>query len=596
MTPVSEQSTAQALGRRDSVRGGGSYLLEVPDTQAVLIPEYLPEDMRSFSDAAERFVKSRVLPSAKALEAHDLTLLRQLMQEAGEQGFFACEVPESYGGLGLPKLAAVLVGNPFSALGGFATTVLGHASIGTLPLVYFGTDAAKQKYLPGLAAGTLIGAYCLSEPGSGSDAQAARTIAVPQGDGSYVLTGNKAWITNAGIADVFTVFAKVRRDDGDKLSAFIVERRFDGVSTGPEENKLGIRTSSTRPLILDNVRVPAENLVGAEGEGAKIAFNILNVGRYKLGGATAYAARDSLQLSIAYANERQSFGKPISAYGAISEKIGRMAAHVYAAESSAYAVLGLIDAFGAVDASLKGQLKAIEQFNVEASIVKVLGSETLDRAVDEALQIHGGYGYVADLPLERHYRDSRINRIFEGTNEINRLLICSMLLKRAMGGQLPLLSGASTWKASGWQRLATPPEPADALRLTVSALQGLALTTLVESGAHFGMALEKEQELLSRCADIQIAAFSAQAAWSRSERLKQNKHPHAEAAALLASAYVGDVLARTLQKAQEIAELVPALDSLSFVPPWLAGQSRDSIQRLRLAAQVVVQGSGYPRA
>lgn len=573
---------------------GGSYLSAGLTPEELLVPEFLPPELQSMGQAAARFTEARVLPAAQALEAHDLALLRTLMGQAGEQGFFSCEIPQEYGGLGLPKVAAVVVGNPFSSLGGFATTVLGHASIGTLPLLYFGTEAARKKYLPKLAAGELIGAYCLSEPGSGSDAQAARAVAHPQPDGSYVLQGTKAWVTNAGIADLFTVFAKVPREGGGKLSAFIVERSFAGVSTGAEERKLGIRTSSTRQLLLDSVRVPAENLIGAEGEGAKIAFNILNVGRYKLGGATAYAARNSLELSVAYARDRQSFGKPLSAYGAISEKIGRMAAHVYAAESSAFAVMGLIDGFAAQDPSLRGQLKAIEEFNVEASIIKVLGSETLDMAVDEALQIHGGYGYVADLPLERHYRDSRINRIFEGTNEINRLLICSMLIKRAMTGQSDLLDQAKEWKSALWPALSYTPLPQERRAHTARVLQGLAVTVLAEAASHFGTAIEREQEILSRCADVHIAAFAAQAASARAKRLALEGHPNAQAAQTLASAYADDVLSGALQKAREVAALVPSLGSLSFVPWWLQEQSAGAITSLRAAAQTIIAGYGYP--
>jgi alkylation response protein AidB-like acyl-CoA dehydrogenase len=561
-----------------------------------LIPESLSAELRSMGDAAARFVQERVLPNAEALEQHDLPQVRSLMAEAGAQGFFGCEIPEDYGGLGLPKIAAVVVGNPFSALAGFAVTVLGHASIGTLPLLYFGTEAAKQQFLPRLASGAAIAAYCLSEPGSGSDAQAARAVATPQPDGSYVLNGTKAWVTNAGIADLFTVFAKVRRPDGDKLSAFLVERSFAGVSTGPEERKLGIRSSSTRPLMLDNVAVPSQNLIGDEGEGAKIAFNILNVGRYKMGGATAHAARASLLAAAKYAKDRESFGKPLAAYGAVSEKIGRMAAHVFVAESAAYAVLGLIDNRSAASCTLLGQLKAIEEFSVEASIVKVLGSETLDMAVDETLQIHGGYGYTADLPLERHYRDSRINRIFEGTNEINRLLICSTLLKRALAGKLPLLARAESWRASGWRAL--EPEPPHQQRLACCArvLQGLAIEMLASAAGHFGMAIEHEQEVLTRCADAQIAAFAAQAANARCVRLARAGHAHASRAAILAQAYAVEALGRVAQQVREVAALVPGLDRKPSLPEWATRESGACIARMRDAAQIVLTDPGYPIA
>jgi alkylation response protein AidB-like acyl-CoA dehydrogenase len=574
---------------------GGSFLFSADAAACWQLPEHRDAELIELSQASTRFVTGRVLPHLNELEWGDRALLRGLLREAGELGFFACEIPQAFGGLGLPASAAVAVADPFCAVGGFAVSVMGHSSIGTLPLVHFGTETAKRKYLPRLSSGELIGAYCLSEPGSGSDAQAARATATPMPDGSYVLQGTKAWVTNGGIADLFTVFAKVPRPDGDKLSAFLVERSWPGLSLGEEERKLGIRSSSTCGVFLDQVRVAAENLLGTEGQGAKIAFTILNVGRYKLGSATAYCARSSLEQSVRYAQERKSFGRPLAHYGAITEKLGLIAADIYAAESAASATIGLIDA-AAGDGSAR--LRALEEYSLESSIVKILGSETLDRAVDEALQIHGGIGYTADLPLERQYRDSRINRIFEGTNEINRLLICSALLKRSLKGKLPLFEAAREWEASGWQRLECQrAESSDKeLEVLVAALKGLAVMMLAKAASQFGPGVEHEQEVLLRCADIVVCAFAAECATSRARRLAREGHHHAPAALRLARAFILPAATQAIAGAHEVSARLPSPRSGPLMPGWLLHLTAETIAARRAAADDVLTHGGYPLA
>ncbi len=421
---------------------GGSFLLEERKPDEVFTPEDFTEQHQLIGQTAEEFAVNEIMPNTEKMEHKDFSVTRDLLKKAGDLGLSSAEIPEAYGGLEMDKVTAAVIADHIAKYAGFATTWGGHTGIGTLPIVYFGTEDQKKKYLPRLGAGEIIGAYALSEASSGSDALNCRARAQLSSDGKhYVLNGEKMWITNAGFADLFTVFAKV---DGEKFTAFLVERTFPGFSVGAEEHKMGIRGSSTCPLILNDCQVPVENVLGEIGKGHIIAFNILNVGRFKLGAMCVGGARVALENSIGYAKQRKAFNKVIADFGLVREKIANMATLIYVGEALVYRTVGMMDvALAEVDKAsadaAKETRKAIEEYAVECSIIKVWGSEMIDYVVDETMQIYGGYGFVEEYPAERAYRDARINRIFEGTNEINRLIITGFLLKRAMSGQLALM-------------------------------------------------------------------------------------------------------------------------------------------------------------
>ena len=517
-----------AIGTAKRVKGG-SFLTEERLPQDIFTPEDFSEEQRQIAKTTIEFTTNEVVPASAEIEAKNFTVTRNLLRKAGELGLMGVDVPEAYGGLELDKVTSAIVAESMSQLASFSVAFSAHVGIGTLPLVWYGTEAQKQKYLPKLATGEWIAAYALSESSSGSDAMNCRTRAVLSEDGRhYVLNGEKMWITNSGFADIFTVFAKI---DGERFSAFLIERDTPGFSVGKEEHKLGIRGSSTCPLILADCKVPVENLIGEVGKGHHIAFNILNIGRFKLGAACVGGARNSLVNAISYAKERKAFGKSISEFGLIQEKLAECAAGIYAGESLTYRTIGMIDAAladvdtGAEGASREIQ-KCIEEYAVECSILKVWGSEMLDMVVDHVVQIYAGYGYVEEYPAERAYRDSRINRIFEGTNEINRLIITGWLMKRAVAGQLPLLAAIKQLMDAVMSG-PTASEDLEGLLAAehkmLASAKKLSLFAAGTASQKYGQGLAEQQEIMGALADCIMEVYALESCLLRAEKLLANK-------------------------------------------------------------------------
>jgi len=510
---VKDVATSNATVSAKRVKGG-SFLTEERQPQDIFTPEDFSEEQRQIAKTAVEFTTNEVVPMAAEIEAKNFKVTRDLLRKAGELGLMAVDVPEAYGGLELDKTTSAIIAESMSQLASFSVAFSAHVGIGTLPFVWYGTEAQKRKYLPKLATGEWIAAYALSESSSGSDAMNCRTRATLSEDGThYILNGEKMWITNSGFADVFTVFAKI---DGEKFSAFVIERGTPGFSVGKEEHKLGIRGSSTCPLILADCKVPVENLLGEAGKGHHIAFNILNIGRFKLGAACVGGARNSLANAIQYAKERKAFGKSICEFGLIQEKLAECATGIYAGESLVYRTIGMIDAALAdVDAGAEGASreiqKRIEEYAVECSILKVWGSEMLDMVVDHVLQIYAGYGYVEEYPAERAYRDSRINRIFEGTNEINRLIITGFLMKRAVAGQLPLLAAIKRLMDEVMSGPSAPEEregPLAAEHKMLASAKKLALFAAGAASQRYGQGLADQQEIMGALADCIMEVYA----------------------------------------------------------------------------------------
>ncbi len=504
---------------------GGSFLTEDRAPDEIFTLEDLSPEQIEIGELTTRFAEENILTQVAAIESKQYGVSRQLMRELGELGLLGVDVPEEYGGLDLDKTTSALVSQNVSVVGSFAVTFSAHVSIGSLPLIWYGTAAQKSRYLPQLTTGKWIAAYALSESSSGSDAMNIRTRATLTEDGKhYLLNGEKMWISNAGFADLFTVFAKI---DGEKFSAFLVERTTAGLTVGPEEHKLGIRGSSTCPLILNDCKVPVENLLGQVGNGHRIAFNILNVGRYKLAAIAIGEARFAFRTGVRYAKDRVGFNKPITEFGLVQEKIADSAAGIYALESTVYRVVGSIDAaLAELDKNAPNYTqevqKRIEEFVVECSILKVFGSEVLDRLVSQMLQLHGGYGYVEEFAAERSYRDSRINMIFEGTNEINRLLITSWTMKRSLQGTLPLLPAIEKLMAEV-KSVAVADETGDgplaAERALLANAKKIALFCAGMALQRFAQQFAGEQEAMGALADIFAEVLVLESTLLRTEKM-----------------------------------------------------------------------------
>ncbi len=548
---------------------GGSFLIQESSPESTFTPEDFTEQHKMISQTANEFVEKEVLPKIEEIEEQNWEVTLSLMRKAGEIGLLAVDIPEEYGGLGLDKTSSMLVAEEIGKASSFAVTHGAHTGIGTLPIVYFGTEEQKKKYLPKFATGELISSYALTEPNAGSDALSIRTTATLSPDGKYyILNGNKIFITNAGIADVYITFAKI---NGEHFTGFILEKNFEGISLGKEEKKMGIKGSSTRALNLDNVKVPIENVLGEIGKGHKIAFNILNIGRFKLGAAVIGGAKAVITESVKYAKQRKQFGKSISEFGLIKHKIGEMAIRTFVGESMVYRTAGLIDnILSGIDKSdpkaNELALKGIEEYAVECSIIKVYASEILDYVVDEAVQIFGGYGYIEEYPVARAYRDSRINRIFEGTNEINRLVITGMLLKRAMKGELPLIPAAQKLTDEimgiGVQEEETTGIFAEEKKLLKSAKKaGLFVAGLAVQ--KYMTKLEDEEEIIGRISDIIMEIYAMESAILRVEKmLARGGKNKTDIYIDIVKAFVNDSIIRVETYAKELLAAIAEGDML----------------------------------
>ena len=546
---------------------GGNFLLAETEPSLVLTPEDLSADQRLMAQTAAKFMEKEVLPNLEALEHQAEGVTPKIFRKAGELGLLGMDVPADYGGLGLSKATTVGIEEQLTRLGGFGVTCGAHCGIGTQPLIYFGTEEQKKKYLPKLASGEWMAAYALSEAGSGSDALGMRARAALSDDGKhYILNGTKMWTSNAGWAELFTIFAKV---DGQQVTAFLVERTFPGVSTGKEEHKLGIKSSSTRRVILDSVLVPVENVLGEVGKGAYIAFNILNLGRFKLGAGALGAAKESLNVATRYAQERQQFGRAISSFGLIQHKLAEMAAQIFAAESAIYRTAAMIDSVietgETLDSTKPPFLRGLDEFALECSIIKVAGSEILDFVVDETLQIHGGYGYTEEFPVARSYRDSRINRIFEGTNEINRLFIPGLLMRRSQRGRFPLVAAITKVTKELLDSPSLAETNGDQLANAQALLANAKRLALFISGAayqKFGDKLIEEQEIAGSLCDIMVDVYLAESALLRSRKALPLDTRHSSLLSDLALVFVEEAVGRMELAARRALAAVSEGDEL----------------------------------
>jgi alkylation response protein AidB-like acyl-CoA dehydrogenase len=580
---------------------GGSFIVEDHSPEEVFTPEELSDEHRMIARTAREFMEKEVLPQDEEIEKKNLGLTVELLRKAGELGLLSIDIPEKYGGMGLDKISSLIVSEQTSSQASFTSSLGGHTTIGTLPIVYFGNEEQKRRYLPRLATGELLAAYALSESGSGSDAMGAKTKAVLSDDGKYyLLSGQKMWITNAGFADVFVVFAKV---DGEKFTAFIVERGYPGFSVAPEEHKMGINGSSTCALNLEDCRVPVENVLGEIGKGHKIAFNILNIGRLKLGIGAVSGSKRLCSLATDYANQRRQFGVPISSFGLIKQKLAEMAIRAYAGECMVYRTMGMIDdRLEPVDPDNSGEvLRAIEEYAIECSIIKVAGSEMLGYCADEAVQVFGGNGYSKDYPVERAYRDARINRIFEGTNEINRLVISGQLLRKATKGELPIFQAAKKLMDEILQP-ALPEEPEDGIfaqeRAALGNVKKICIAVLGSAAQKYRDKVQEQQEVLAAASDIVMDIYAIESAILRTEKLIQSR---GEASASLqidaTRTFTNDALQRIEMNARKALAAMTEGDELRTMLAVLRRLTRfvpfDTVAARRRIAGALIESRRY---
>ena len=578
---------------------GATFLVEPAPIGAVFTPERFTEEHRMIARTAEEFLTREVVPQQEALE-HDPQLNVPLLKRAGELGLLAVDIDEAHGGLGLDKVSSTIVAEAMGWCASFSVSHAAHVCIGTLPLLYFGTAEQKARYLPRLASGEIIAAYALTEPGAGSDALAGRTTATLSPDGTeWILSGTKMWISNAGFADLFTVFAKI---DGEHFSAFLVERGAPGLSFGHEERKMGIKGSSTRAVNLDQVRIPVGNLLGARGQGGKIALNVLNVGRYKLGAGGIGGARVAMAAAVAYAKDRRQFGRPIAAFGAIRQKLAQMATRIWAGDAMVYRTVGNIDR--ALDGLTGSEaiLKALEEYAIESSILKIVGSESLCFVADEAVQVFGGNGFSAEYPVDRFYRDARINRIFEGTNEINRLLVPGRLVRRALSGALPLFDAAMALLDEPRPEGRPSAEDKGYLGAEIRLVKGakkISLMLLGLAAQKFQAKLADQQEVMGCCADAVMETYALESALLRTQK-KAAKDGEAAAApfAMALKVFAEGAVSRIEAAARQA---LPTIESDDMLATCMEGVARftdrqplATIPLRRSLATLTLDKNGYP--
>ncbi len=590
-------SVSQVLNR------GGAFLIAPCTPEDVFTPADLSDDQRLIGQTAEEFVQKEVAPLIPELEAHKEGLMAQQLKKAGEIGLLGGAIPEEYGGAGLDKVSATVLAEKLAGYASFAVSHGGHAGIGTIPIVYFGTEQQKKKFLPKIATGELLSCYCLSEPQAGSDSLAARTRAVLSPDGkSWVLNGQKMWITNGGFADVYVVFAKV---DGEKFSCFIVERGTPGFSVGAEEKKMGIKGSSTVPIFFENAHIPKENLLHEIGRGHIVAFNTLNVGRFTLGAYCLGGAKDVLSVSSKYSKERTAFGKSLCEFGLIKTKLGEMAIRIYAVESMIYRSAGTVTAAAANadSAADKTQqsMQVLEEYAIESSISKIMGSETVDFCVDEGVQIFGGYGFHEDYPVARQYRDSRINRIFEGTNEINRMLIIQMLMKRAMAGVLPLIPAAMKLQDEVLAGPSMEESPSGAFAEEDRSLAQAKKIFLLAAGTavqKFREKLADHQEIVAALSNIAMDVYAMESSLRRAQKAAASRGAAAGVMGDAARAFIYDAMDRVEKEARTALAATSDGDTLitqlAVLRRFAKHAPVDTIAIRRRVADAVLAQDRYP--
>ena len=582
---------------------GGGFLTEDTAAEDIITPEDFTDEHKMIAKTTEDFVLGEVVPKIDNLENHEFEHSVALLKKAGDLGLLGADVPEEYGGIALDTISSSLITEKFSRAGGFSVTHGAHVGIGSLPIVYFGNEDQKSRYLPKLATGELLAAYALTEPSSGSDALGAKATAKLNEAGThYVLNGEKQWITNAAFADVFIVYAKI---DGEDFTAFIVEREYDGVSTGPEEKKMGIKSSSTRTLVLEDAEVPVENLLGEQGRGHIIAFNILNVGRYKLAIGGVGGSKRALELSAKYTNERKQFDTPISSFTLTQEKLGTIASEIYANESAVYRTVGL---FQKRMSSLTPEQQkdgrevaaAIAEYQIECSMSKYMCTELLDYSTDEAVQLHGGYGFMQEYEVERMYRDSRINRIFEGTNEINRLLVPGTLLKKAMKGELPLLQQAQALQEELMMMMPEEvgTEPLDAEKHLLKNAKKIVLLGAGLAAQTYMQKLDQEQEILVNLADMVAEVYNIESVILRTEKaINKTGVEKNQQKLLYTQVYAQEAFNRIEADAKETLIAVEEGDSLQMMLSSLRKLTRHTptnvIAKKREVAAKVIEEERY---